>query len=336
MKQRKLGPLTVSEIGLGCMGFVQSYPPFPTQVPTQAEAISLIHKAIGLGFTFFDTAEVYGPYRDEELVGKALQAHRNEVVIATKFGYEIGASRTDSHGYSLELNSRPEHIRKAIDGSLKRLKTDHIDLYYQHRVDPAVPIEDVAGCMRDLIAEGKILAWGLSEASAKTIRRAHAVCPVTALQSEYSLWYRDIEAEILPTLEELGIGLVPFSPLGKGVLALKAGEELNLPERDFRRSIPRFAEDNLKGNLALVALVQELARRKGTTPARIALAWLLHQKPWIVPIPGTKKVERLIENAGAGDVVLTPEELAAFRSRFETLPMKGERYDDSQMRLIDK
>lgn len=332
MKQRKLGPLTVSEIGLGCMGFVQSYPPFPTQ----AEAISLIHKAIGLGFTFFDTAEVYGPYRDEELVGKALQAHRNEVVIATKFGYEIGASRTDSHGYSLELNSRPEHIRKAIDGSLKRLKTDHIDLYYQHRVDPAVPIEDVAGCMRDLIAEGKILAWGLSEASAKTIRRAHAVCPVTALQSEYSLWYRDIEAEILPTLEELGIGLVPFSPLGKGVLALKAGEELNLPERDFRRSIPRFAEDNLKGNLALVALVQELARRKGTTPARIALAWLLHQKPWIVPIPGTKKVERLIENAGAGDVDLTPEELAAFRSRFETLPMKGERYDASQMRLIDK
>lgn len=332
MKQRKLGPLTVSEIGLGCMGFVQSYPPFPTQ----AEAISLIHKAIGLGFTFFDTAEVYGPYRDEELVGKALQAHRNEVVIATKFGYEIGASRTDSHGYSLELNSRPEHIRKAIDGSLKRLKTDHIDLYYQHRVDPAVPIEDVAGCMRDLIAEGKILAWGLSEASAKTIRRAHAVCPVTALQSEYSLWYRDIEAEILPTLEELGIGLVPFSPLGKGVLALKAGEELNLPERDFRRSIPRFAEDNLKGNLALVALVQELARRKGTTPARIALAWLLHQKPWIVPIPGTKKVELLIENAGAGDVVLTPEELAAFRSRFEALPMKGERYDASQMRLIDK
>lgn len=332
MKQRKLGPLTVSEIGLGCMGFVQSYPPFPTQ----AEAISLIHKAIGLGFTFFDTAEVYGPYRDEELVGKALQAHRNEVVIATKFGYEIGASRTDSHGYSLELNSRPEHIRKAIDGSLKRLKTDHIDLYYQHRLDPAVPIEDVAGCMRDLIAEGKILAWGLSEASAKTIRRAHAVCPVTALQSEYSLWYRDIEAEILPTLEELGIGLVPFSPLGKGVLALKAGEELNLPERDFRRSIPRFAEDNLKGNLALVALVQELARRKGTTPARIALAWLLHQKPWIVPIPGTKKVERLIENAGAGDVVLTPEELAAFRSRFEALPMKGERYEASQMRLIDK
>lgn len=332
MKQRKLGPLTVSEIGLGCMGFVQSYPPFPTQ----AEAISLIHKAIDLGFTFFDTAEVYGPYRDEELVGKALQAHRNEVVIATKFGYEIGASRTDSHGYSLELNSRPEHIRKAIDGSLKRLKTDHIDLYYQHRVDPAVPIEDVAGCMRDLIAEGKILAWGLSEASAKTIRRAHAVCPVTALQSEYSLWYRDIEAEILPTLEELGIGLVLFSPLGKGVLALKAGEELNLPERDFRRSIPRFAEDNLKGNLALVALVQELARRKGTTPARIALAWLLHQKPWIVPIPGTKKVERLIENAGAGDVVLTPEELAAFRSRFEALPMKGERYNASQMRLIDK
>ncbi len=314
------------------MGFVQSYPPFPTQ----AEAISLIHKAIGLGFTFFDTAEVYGPYRDEELVGKALQAHRNEVVIATKFGYEIGASRTDSHGYSLGLNSRPEHIRKAIDGSLKRLKTDHIDLYSQHRVDPAVPIEDVAGCMRDLIAEGKILAWGLSEASAKTIRRAHAVCPVTALQSEYSLWYRDIEAEILPTLEELGIGLVPFSPLGKGVLALKAGEELNLPERDFRRSIPRFAEDNLKGNLALVALVQELARRKGTTPARIALAWLLHPKPWIVPIPGTKKVERLIENAGAGDVVLTPEELAAFRSRFEALPMKGERYDASQMRLIDK
>lgn len=332
MKQRKLGPLTVSEIGLGCMGFVQSYPPFPTE----AETISLIHKAIGLGFTFFDTAEVYGPYRDEELVGKALQAHRNEVVIATKFGYEIGASHTDSHGYSLELNSRPEHIRKAIDGSLKRLKTDHIDLYYQHRVDPAVPIEDVAGCMRDLIAEGKILAWGLSEASAKTIRRAHAVCPVTALQSEYSLWYRDIEAEILPTLEELGIGLVPFSPLGKGVLALKAGEELNLPERDFRRSIPRFAEDNLKGNLALVALVQELARRKGTTPARIALAWLLHQKPWIVPIPGTKKVELLIENAGAGDVVLTPEELAAFRSRFEALPMKGERYDASQMRLIDK
>lgn len=332
MKLRKLGPLTVSEIGLGCMGFVQSYPPFPTQ----DEAISLIHKAIDLGVTFFDTAEVYGPYRDEELVGKALQAHRNEVVIATKFGYEIGASRTDSHGYSLELNSRPEHIRKALEGSLKRLKTDHIDLYYQHRVDPAVPIEDVAGCMRDLIAEGKILAWGLSEASAKTIRRAHAVCPVTALQSEYSLWYRDIEAEILPTLEELGIGLVPFSPLGKGVLALKAGEELNLPERDFRRSIPRFAEDNLKGNLALVALVQELARRKGTTPARIALAWLLRQKPWIVPIPGTKKVERLIENAGAGDVVLTPEELAAFRSRFEALPMKGERYDASQMRLIDK
>lgn len=243
MKQRKLGPLTVSEIGLGCMGFVQSYPPFPTQ----AEAISLIHKAIGLGFTFFDTAEVYGPYRDEELVGKALQAHRNEVVIATKFGYEIGASRTDSHGYSLELNSRPEHIRKAIDGSLKRLKTDHIDLYYQHRVDPAVPIEDVAGCMRDLIAEGKILAWGLSEASAKTIRRAHAVCPVTALQSEYSLWYRDIEAEILPTLEELGIGLVPFSPLGKGVLALKAGEELNLPERDFRRSIPRLCRRQPQG-----------------------------------------------------------------------------------------
>ncbi len=332
MKTRKLGCLTVSEIGFGCMGLVQSYPPFPTE----EEAVSLIHKAIDLGVTFFDTAEVYGPFKDEELLGKAIAGRRDEVVVATKFGFNLSATKTDSHGYSLQLNSRPEHIREALEGSLKRLGTDHIDLYYQHRVDPNVPIEDVAGCMKGLIDEGKILAWGLSEASPATIRRAHAVCPVAALQSEYSLWYRDIEKEILPLLEELGIGLVPFSPLGKGALALKAGQELNLPEKDFRRSIPRFSKENLTGNLALVALVQDFARRKGTTPARIALAWLLAQKPWIVPIPGTKKVSRLEENAGACDVSFTPDELAEMRREIDAVVLKGDRYGASQMSLIDK
>ena len=332
MKTRRLGPLTVSEIGFGCMGLKQSYPPFPPE----DEAIALIHKAIDLGVTFFDTAEVYGPFVDEELLGRALEGRRDEVVVATKFGFQIGASQTDEHGYTTVLNSRPEHIRKALEGSLRRLKTDHIDLYYQHRVDPNVPIEDVAGCMRDLIDEGKILAWGLSEASAATSRRAHAVCPVAALQSEYSIWYRDIEKEILGVLEELGIGLVPFSPLGKGVLALKPGEALQLPEGDFRRSIPRFAPENLAGNLKIVELVQDFARRKNTTPAAIALAWLLAQKPWIVPIPGTKKVNRLEENASASDVVLTPEDLKEMRTRIEAVELRGDRYNTAQLSLIDK
>lgn len=334
MKQRRLGSrgLTVSAIGLGCMGFTQSYPPFPEK----SDAIATIRKAVELGVTFFDTAEVYGPFRNEELLGEALEPYRNDVVIATKFGYAIsrdGEMALDAAGRPVGLSSRPETIRSAVEGSLRRLRTDRIDLYYQHRVDPQVPIEEVAGTLDRLIQEGKVLNWGLSEASAATVRRAHAVCPVAAVQSEYSMWYRKPEEELLPALEELGIGFVPFSPLGKAVLTGRFRPGATFDRSDFRSAIPRFDPEHLSANLALADYVAELAAQKGTTPAHIALGWLLAQKPWIVPIPGTKKVERLRENIGGADVAFSPEELAEIHRVLETIPITGARYPEEQERL---
>ena len=288
MQKRKLGKsnLEVSALGLGCMGMSWSYHP----LPDRKEMISLLHAAVDRGVTFFDTAEVYGPYTNEELVGEALLPFRGQVVIATKFGYEL---KPDASPGWVRLNSRPEHIKKAAEGSLKRLRVDAIDLYYQHRVDPEVPIEDVAGAVKDLIQQGKVKHFGLSEAAAKTIRRAHAVQPVTAVQSEYSLWYRDPEKEVLPTVEELGIGFVPFSPLGKGFLTGKIDETTTFDSSDFRNTVPHYNPENRKANQALVDLLQKIAHRKKATPGQIALAWLLAQKPWIVPIPGTTKLHRL-------------------------------------------
>jgi len=304
MKIRKLGnsDLEVSALGLGCMGMSFSYPPFPDR----HEMISLIRKAVEEGVTFFDTAEVYGPFTNEELVGEALLPFRGEVVMATKFGFDFSRGE-DTH--LARLNSRPEHIRSAVEGSLKRLQTEVIDLLYQHRVDPKVPIEDVAGTVKELIEEGKVKHFGLSEAGAKTIRRAHVILPVTALQSEYSIWFRDPEETIIPTLEELGIGLVPFSPLGKGFLTGKISETTPFDKTDFRNIIPRFSPENRKANSAMVYLLQQVAIRKNATPAQVALAWLLAQKPWIVPIPGTRKQERLEENLGAVSVALSHDEL---------------------------
>ncbi|QOR76785.1 MAG: aldo/keto reductase [Thermoflavifilum sp.] len=328
MENRNLGSsgLQVSAIGLGCMGMSFSYPPFPPR----SEMIRLIRAAVDEGITFFDTAEVYGPYTNEELVGEALAPVRQQVVIATKFGFEI------QDGKMVGLNSRPEHIRKAVEGSLKRLRTEVIDLLYQHRVDPQVPIEDVAGTVKELIQEGKVRYFGLSEAGVNTIRRAHAVQPVSALQSEYSLWWREPEREIIPTLEELDIGFVPFSPLGKGFLTGAIKADTPLDPNDFRNTIPRFKEENRKANLALVALLEQIAREKQATPAQIALSWLLAQKPWIVPIPGTTKLHRLKENIGATQIRLSAEDLQRIQDALSKIPIRGERYGEAQQRQIDR
>lgn len=334
MKKRILGKngLEVSAIGLGCMGFTQSYPPY---LPKD-EAVKVIRQAVEAGVTFFDTAEVYGPYTNEELVGEALQPYRDKVVIATKFGYDIENNKMDAAGRPIALSSKPSVIRKAVEGSLKRLRTDHIDLYYQHRVDPDTPIEEVAETVKNLIKEGKVLHWGLSEASAQTVRRAHAVCPLTAVQSEYSMWYRNVEKELLPALEELGIGFVPFSPLGKAVLTGRFNKDTHFDKTDFRSQIPRFNPENLQHNMQLVEYVEDLAKEKNVTLAQIALGWLLAQKPWIVPIPGTKKITRVQENIGGADVVFTDEELAKIREKLNSIEIMGARYPKEQEELTGK
>lgn len=328
MQKRKLGNrnLEVSAIGLGCMGMSFSYgPPADKQ-----EMISLLHAAVERGITFFDTAEVYGPFTNEELVGEALSPFRGQVVIATKFGFNLDP-KFDPRGMggSPALDSRPEHIKQVAEGSLKRLKVDAIDLFYQHRVDPDVPIEDVAGAVKDLIQEGKVKHFGLSEAGAQTIRRAHAVQPVTAVQSEYSLWWRRPEEEVLPTLEELGIGFVPYSPLGKGFLTGKIDENTTFDSSDFRNTLPRFTPEARKANQALVDLLGRIGERKNATPAQIALAWLLAQKPWIVPIPGTRKLERLEENIGAAALELTSDDLREIDSASSEIPVQGARYPEN-------
>lgn len=319
MNKRILGRsgLEVSALGLGCMGLSHGYGP----ATDRKQAIELIRAAVSRGVTFFDTAEVYGPYVNEEVVGEALAPFRDQVVIATKFGFTFG----DDNKQQI-LNSRPEHIRQAVEGSLRRLKTDVIDLYYQHRVDPDVPIEEVAGAVKDLIAEGKVKHFGLSEAGVETIRRAHAVQPVAALQSEYSLWWREPEQAILPLLEELGIGFVPFSPLGKGFLTGAITADTLFGKDDFRSQVPRFAAEALEANTQLVTLLGELAKARNVTPAQIALAWLLAQKPWIVPIPGTTKLHRLEENLGAVDLALTAEDLQKITAALDTVRIVGERY----------
>jgi len=329
MQKRKLGNsnLEVSAIGFGCMGMSQSYGPPPGD---RKEMISLIRTAVERGVTFFDTAEVYGPFTNEELVGEALSPLRKQVVIATKFGIKI-----DPNGPS-GVDSRPEHIRQVADASLKRLKVEAIDLFYQHRVDPDVPIEEVAGAVKDLIKQGKVKHFGLSEAAAQTIRRAHAVQPVTAVQSEYSLWWRRPEAEVIPTLEELGIGFVPYSPLGKGFLTGKIDESTAFSSSDIRNSIPRFNTDARKANRALVDLLGRLAERKRATPAQIALAWLLAQKPWIVPIPGTRKLERLDENNGAAAVELTADDLREIDSAASKITVQGARYPEHLERMTGR
>jgi aryl-alcohol dehydrogenase-like predicted oxidoreductase len=324
MQKRKLGNsgLEVSALGLGCMGMSFSYgPPKDKQ-----EMASLLAASVERGITFFDTAEVYGPFLNEELVGEALAPFRQQVVIATKFGFDLSGS--DHRPGAAGLNSQPGHIKEAVEGSLKRLKIDVIDLLYQHRVDPNVPIEDVAGTVKDLIQEGKVKHFGLSEAGVKTIRRAHAVHPLTAVQSEYSLWWRRPEAELIPTLEELGIGFVPYSPLGKGFLTGKIGEHAKFDSTDFRSSLPRFTPDALKANQALIDLLGSIAERKRATPAQIALAWLLAQKPWMVPIPGTTKLPRLDENIGALSVELTPVDLHEIESAASKITVQGDRYPE--------
>lgn len=331
MHKRKLGNsnLEVSAIGLGCMGMSFGYgPPADKQ-----EMIKLIHSAVESGVTFFDTAEVYGPFANEELVGEALAPVREKVAIATKFGFKPGA---DGGGRWSELESRPEHIKEVAEASLKRLKTDVIDLFYQHRVDPNVPIEDVAGAVKDLIQAGKVKHFGLSEAGAQTIRRAHAVQPVAALQSEYSLWWREPEAEIIPTLEELGIGFVPFSPLGKGFLTGKIDENTTFDSTDFRNIVPRFSPENRKANQVVVDLISQIAERKNATPAQIALAWVLAQKPWIVPIPGTTKLHRLKENLGAVDVELTPDDLSEIDTATSQITVQGARYPEAMQKLVGR
>src|SRR5213594_3796658 len=330
MKKRKLGRsgLEVSAIGLGCMGMSFGYgPPKDKQ-----EMISLLRAAVERGVTFFDTAEVYGPFTNEELVGEGLARFRKQVVIGTKFGFDL---TTDARGMkgSPGLDSRPEHIKQVAEGSLKRLRTDVIDLFYQHRVDPNVPIEDVAGAVKELIQEGKVKHFGLSEAGAQTIRRAHAVQPLTALQSEYSLWTRTPEKEVIPTLEELGIGFVPYSPLGKGFLTGKIDESTQFASTDFRNRIPRFTPDARKANQALVDLLGEVGRRKHATPAQIALAWLLAQKPWIVPIPGTTKLSRLEENIGAAAIQLTPDDLRGIDHAASKITVQGARYPEELQRI---
>ena len=331
MQKRTLGNshLAVSAIGLGCMGMSYSYAPFPDK----QEMIALLRKAVELGVTFFDTAEVYGPYTNEELVGEALAPFHGRVVIATKFGFKPAF---DGEARWSALDSRPEHIKQAAEGSLKRLQVEAIDLLYQHRVDPNVPIEDVAGAVKELIQEGKVKHFGLCEAGAQTIRRANAVQPVTALQSEYSLWWRVPEEEVFPTLEELGIGFVPFSPLGKGFLTGKINEDTTFDSTDFRNTIPRFTPEARKANQALVALLGEIGKRKQATPAQIALAWILAQKPWIVAIPGTTKLSRLEENIGAVAVELTPDDLREIDSAASKITVQGARYPEQMERLTDR
>jgi aryl-alcohol dehydrogenase-like predicted oxidoreductase len=328
MQKRTLGgDLEVSAVGLGCMGMSQSYGPSPDR----PEMVSLIRTAVERGVTFFDTAEVYGPFANEELVGEALVPFRGEVVVATKFGF-----RFDDQGRPVGLSSRPEHIKRVADASLRRLGLDAIDLFYQHRVDPDVPIQDVAGAVKQLIGEGKVKHFGMSEAAAGTIRRAHAVQPVTAVQSEYSLWTRNPEAEVLPTVEELGIGFVPFSPLGKGFLTGKINETTSFDSSDIRLSIPRFTPEARKANQALVDLLGTIAARKHATPAQVALAWLLAQKPWIVPIPGTRRLERLDENIGAVDVELTPDDLREIQTAAAQIAVQGARYPEHLERLTNR
>lgn len=326
MQKRKLGKsnLEVSAIGLGCMGLSFGYGP----AVDKQQGLSLIRSAVERGVTFFDTAEAYGPFKNEELVGEALAPFRSQVVIATKFGFDV--ERFPG------LNSRPEHIREVADASLRRLKTDVIDLLYQHRVDPNVPIEDVAGTVKDLIQQGKVKHFGLSEAGAQTIRRAHKVQPVAALQSEYSLWWREPEDEILPTLEELGIGFVPFSPLGKGFLTGKINEQTEFDKTDFRNMVPRFTPENRKANQAVVDLLSKIAQEKKATPAQIALAWLLAQKPWIAPIPGTTKLARLEENLLAADIELTPDDLREIESAASKIKVEGARYPEQFQKMVGR
>jgi aryl-alcohol dehydrogenase-like predicted oxidoreductase len=335
MQTRKLGKdnLEVSALGLGCMGMSFSYGP----PKDKKEMTAVLRAAVERGVTFFDTAEVYGPFLNEELLGDALAPFRGQVVIATKFGFDL-SSDLDPRGMkgAPGLNSRPEHVKQAVEGSLKRLKVERIDLLYQHRVDPNVPIEDVAGAVKELIEQGKVKHFGLSEAGAQTIRRAHAVQPVTALQSEYSLWTRTPEKEVIPTIEELGIGLVPYSPLGKGFLTGKMDERTTFDSSDFRSTLPRFTPEALKANQALVQLLGGIARRKDATPAQIALAWLLAQKPWIVPIPGTTKLHRLEENIAALSVELTPDDLRDIESAASKITVQGARYPEKLERLTGR
>ena len=330
MQKRKLGKsnLEVSALGLGCMGMSFGLGP----AMDKQEGIKLIHAAVERGITFFDTAEIYGAFTNEELVGEALVPFRNQVAIATKFGFKIDPNT----GKQIGLDSRPAHIKEVAEASLKRLKTDRIDLLYQHRVDPDVPIEDVAGAVKDLIQQGKVKHFGLSEAGAKTIRRAHAVQPVAALQSEYSLWFREPEAEIIPTLEELGIGFVPFSPLGKGFLTGAISADTKFDANDFRNIVPRFTEENRKANQAMVDLIGKFAQQKKATPAQIALAWLLAQKPWIVPIPGTTKLHRLEENIGGAAVELSPEDLRQLETAASKIAVQGARYPEVFMKLVGR
>ncbi len=326
--KRKLGNsgLEVSELGLGCMGMSFGY----GTISDEREMIQLIHKAVELGVTFFDTAEVYGPYINEELVGKALEPFKGKVVIATKFGFNF------QDGVNTGLNSRPENIKKVAEESLKRLRIDAIDLFYQHRVDPNVPIDDVAGAVKDLIQQGKVKHFGLSEAGVQVIRRAHAVQPVAALQSEYSLWWREPEEEIIPTLEELGIGFVPFSPLGKGFLTGKIDQNTTFDSKDFRSTVPRLSPENINANMAFVDLISAVAQRKNVTPAQIALAWILAQKQWFVPIPGTTKLHRLEENLAAVSVELSPEELQEINTASSKIAVQGDRYSGGSAKLINR
>jgi aryl-alcohol dehydrogenase-like predicted oxidoreductase len=330
MQKRRLGKsnLEVSAIGLGCMGMSFGYGP----AGEKQEMIAVIRRAVERGVTFFDTAEVYGPFTNEELVGEALAPFRDQVVIATKFGFKIDPNT----GKQIGLDSRPEHIKEVAGASLKRLKTDVIDLFYQHRVDPNVPIQDVAGAVKELIQQGKVKHFGLSEAGVQTIRRAHAVQPVTALQSEYSLWWREPEKEVIPTLEELGIGLVPFSPLGKGFLTGKINADTKFDKSDFRNIVPRFTPENRKANQAFVDLLRKIAERKKATPAQIALAWLLAQKPWIVPIPGTTKLHRLEENIGAANVELSPEDLRELETEASKIAVQGARYPEELQKMVGR
>jgi aryl-alcohol dehydrogenase-like predicted oxidoreductase len=329
LQKRKLGEsnLEVSVLGLGCMGMSFAYGP----AGDKKEMITLLRSAVDRGITFFDTAEAYGPFTNEELVGEALSSIRYQVVIATKFGFKFGPD-----GKQIGLDSRPEHIRQVAEASLKRLKIGTIDLFYQHRVDPDVPIEDVAGAVQDLIREGKVRHFGLSEAGVQTIRRAHAVQPVTALQNEYSLWWRKPEEEVIPTLEELGIGLVPFSPLGRGFLTGKINENTKFDKSDFRNTMPRFTPEARKANQVMVDLLAEIGKRKKATPAQIALAWLLAQKPWIVPIPGTTKLDRLEENIGAVSVQLTAEDLKEIDNASSKITVQGARYPESMERTVGR
>jgi aryl-alcohol dehydrogenase-like predicted oxidoreductase len=326
MKKRKLGyELEVSEIGLGCMGMSHGY-----GLPADKnDMMKLIRHAVERGVTFFDTAEFYGPFTNEELVGEALAPFKNQVVIATKFGFNIKDGKMDG------LNSNPKHIREAVEGSLKRLKVEAIDLLYQHRVDPNVPIEEVAQTVKKLIKEGKVKYWGLSEAGIQTIRSAHTVCQLSAVQNEYSLWWRNPEQELMPVLEELNIGLVAFSPLGRGFLTGKFSKDATFDESDFRSKLPRFKEENLEANLAIVEIIKKISYQKNATPAQIALSWLLHQKPWIVPIPGTTKLDRLLENLKAADIEFTSEELENFNSLISKIKIVGDRYPQEHMKLLE-